>query len=289
MNDKLNPQWVRGSIFYDREQWGKLLGEAIFPFIDSEKELINTYYVHLEVSPRDHIKLTMKSTEPGNTELESRFLDYMDQYLLDNPSEAVHTQHNFYPNNTAWVNQYNESDFYLADDERGFDYIREKIADALRQLAVDTIDTSSMYTFIFYLQLGLLKANYTDVNQLKAEIDLITTSLKAQYKDPSKFINATTNKVGKQFFTSNKEILIEIIDDIWGELHYNPDLQWLGEWIEACKYFIKDANFTASFILISRLVYDSLGLMNNKLLPLSLQIITSAFNEKAKYQISIKH
>lgn len=281
MNNKLSKNWVRGSVFYERRSWHRLLSEAIFPFLNKTTYLIETYTMQLCIAPRDHIKIALRSASAQSAELEERFLEYMDIYLLSNPSETVEVGYKFYPNNTAWTNQYNERDFYLMTDKRDFSFIRKSIALSFKMLSADVIDMSGAYSFILYMQLGIIRAIYS-LDEVSEKIKGTITFLKTQYNDRSKFINATSEKAALRFLSANRRMLIKAAEDVWSDcLYIDDELKWLKEWIEACVFFIRNTNndYNEFFILISRLIYDSLGLANVKLLPMSLLIFTDIFNE----------
>ena len=287
MNDKLSIDWVRGSIFYERSAWHKLLSEAIYPFLEREKELIDTYNMQLNISPRDHIKISLRSVSTNNVDLEMRFLDFMDNYLLNNPSDTTDKTYKFYPNNTAWTNQYNEKDFYLSSEP---DYLtaREKISATFKALTTDIIAMSDIYTLIFYLQLGMLKT-FFGLDSISQKLHELTVFLKNEYSPKDKFISLATEKSALSFVSTNKDILISIIEDIWNSIEIKHGLTWLDEWLKDCTYFSKRSeDFNKNFIVICKLMYDCLGLASKKLLPLSLLILTETFKNKEIYKYQLQ-
>lgn len=87
----------------------------------------------------------------------------------------------------------------------------------LQVLSKDSVDTESIFTFSLYLQMMLLKNCFRENKKAKLAIDSI--------------LNLPISKeIDKQeaelLFTTNRKLLIEIYNDVWGGA-YSQDLKWL--------------------------------------------------------------
>jgi len=258
MNDRLNNQWVRGSIYYDKTSWPRLLKDCIFPFIKKNK-LIELHFVHLSFWPRDHIDLTLKTIDKDNKRLESQFLDFMDRFLLENPSTTTDLYYKFYPNNTAWNNQYYETDFY-SFNTAGVSNLRVKISNALQVFGnVEIIDHSKFFSFIVYLQLGIFKAYYpiqSDAQTIVTDLLRLLGEANEKTKNPKLKYIITSDDI----LNENKSILTEMTEEIWSDLSKNKNLTWLFAWINECSNFSRKTNFQKKFTLISQVIYEHVGI-----------------------------
>jgi len=197
----------------------------------------------------------------------------MDRFLLENPSQTSDLTYKFYPNNTAWNNQYYETDFYSFNTV-AVNNLRVNISDAMQLFGnVETIDRKTVFSFIVYLQLGIFRAYYPSLSDTQTIInDLLHLLDEAN--------EATTNpklkytKTSDSFLLENKAVLTEISEEIWSDLSKNKNLKWLFTWINACSTFSGEMNFKEHFSLLSQVICEHIGIPN-----ISNLFMISSFHE----------
>jgi len=301
MNDKLDQAWIRGQVFYNKISWDFLIANAIEPFLCHEKDNIKTFYLQFCNEPITNIKITIKPSIDGEKmNLENRFLDYMDEFLLNNPSESQNLGYRFYPNNSAWVDQFDDDVFYVKNDVYvNLDVMRNEISRAMIIFKEHEINNESIYTFVLYMQLAIIRAIFPSADKVKVGIDDIIEFLKSdkyvesvskkfdllqnrvvRIKKPNDLSAKNNEKMLNQMFRHNADILSEIIEEVWS-VNEVSDLIWLNDWVTCCAESYNSLHFGEFFVIASRLIYEHVGLENKKLLPLSTKLIMNAFNQIA--------
>jgi hypothetical protein len=286
--DFLQKSIIVAAVYYNRSSWHELI-KFINPHLKEAHKngSLDTYSINFGLYGGDHIKLILKPSGNGN-EFEKNADSLIKQFLLSNPSETntieypLNTFFMNHPNNSVWFHQTNESAFFNSIQYKESDYMRCQISQALLEaLGSEEIDLASIYTFISYMQIGILKAAYPDIKLAQANsIDLICylNELKDFEETEIDSKGEKDNQYFKQLFEGNQGILLEIVKDIWEPGGTDSELKWMGAWEVACKNFLVESDFKTSFILLSNLVYEQMGFMHNKnLLQLSLKLISASF------------
>lgn len=187
-----------------------------------------------------------------------------------------------HPNNSVRFYQTNESTFFNSIAYKDSEDMRWQISQALLEaFGSEEIDLASIYTFISYMQIGILKAAYPDIKLAQAKsTDLICylNELKDLEEVETDIRGEKDNQYFKQLFEENQDILLEIVRDIWEPGGADSELKWMEVWEAACKNFLTGVDFKSSFILLSNLVYEQIGFMHNKnSVRLSLKLISASF------------
>src|ERR1700677_2965281 len=99
--------------------------------------------------------------------------------------------------------------------------ISKALADALGD---DESEPESLYAFLIYMQLGIIKAAYPSI---KAARRVAIKLLKYLSKPGDTDGNYHDIKI---LFDNTQDTLLEIIEETWYPPKYNPDLAWMDKW-----------------------------------------------------------
>jgi len=155
--------------------------------------------------------------------------------------------------------------------------IRKSLSGAfIEALGDEVAEMESIYTFLIYIQLAIFKAAYPSIKQAgrKAKGLLI-------------YLNQQVNEIEdrgeyddlKLMFENNRDVLLEIMGDIWNSGIYGLELNWLNTWIIDCRRFLEGRDFDKSFLYLSKMAYQEAGVENKS--P-SSKFLVSAFIQLIK-------
>ncbi|HCN83946.1 MAG TPA: hypothetical protein DIT07_10065 [Sphingobacteriaceae bacterium] len=266
------------SVFYIRSSWNNLFTQVIKPFIIQHQSNIKSWCIYFSSTHGDHITLAIKTVD--NVRIEKNFLETAGNFLSLNPSEKNIIEFPLedffmdYPNNSI---QFNKSKSLAHSWDNSSQKDRQQaISKALIEaLGNDVIDMESIYTFLIYMQLGIIQSAYPDIRiACSLAPNILICWGNTEDIENEKADYEFTGLI--QLFKNNKEIFRKIIKDVWKE-HYNSELRWLYEWESACRKFIK-TDFSEEFISLSTLLCKHLGL-NEKMVEISFQLIFNAFKQ----------
>ncbi len=149
-------------------------------------------------------------------------------------------------------------------------YISQAFSGALGE---DEIEVENIYMFLIYIHFGAIKSVYPSISKARNEAIGLLNYL-SKYAD----IPNEENEDIKLLFESNKDTLLEIIEDIWNmDDCENHELKWLEVWIAHCRYFFKETNFYESFTYLHKAAHIQ-ALSRSKNLPhISITLIVNSF------------
>ncbi len=273
------------SIYYNRSSWHDLITNVIQPFIRQEQDNLEAYYFYFGTSQGDHV--TFAARPQDNTDnFQKRFSILLEQFLLSRPSASKVISYPLqsffmdYPNNSFHFNK-NKLIAY-SENTIVSDLIKHHISKSIIDaFGSEEVDNESIYTFIIYMQLGIIRAaNSTFKQALESSIQ-IENYLKNQEVWENNEIERETIEYDQEdfklLFDNNKEMLVEIIGQIWAETNYSSELSWLETWEFNCKQSINEFGFERSFVLLTELICEHLGLNGKKLPYLSSKLILNSF------------
>jgi hypothetical protein len=284
----MNNQYLSISVFYRQSNWHKLIINFIRPVVAAAyaNKIIHSFHIYLGTDKGEHVKLffiCMNHSEQFKTQLSSD----LETYLSNNVSytEPIHYPLSYffmnYPNNSFIINNAIKNPY---GNNESIQAIRAYITFAIvNVLGNDEITIESLYTFIIYLHLGFIHAVWPDIQE--AAINMATLNKIAGLTSPEpNNIETKYEQTITQVFDLNKDLLYEIIAEIWNDCYSNSELLWMIEWNAICKLTFNTFNLRKSFDLINELTYEQTGFTkNNQLLLPSLELISNAL----KYHIDV--
>lgn len=272
------------SIFYNRSSWHDLITNVIKPFIQQEQNILKTYYIYLSSNQGDHITFAAKPQD-NNDKFQQRFSILIERFLLANPSETKAIKYPLqsffmdYPNNSFCFNK--DKLLVQSSNNRGSKLIQQQVSKAIiDSLGNEEIELDDIYTFITYMQLGIIKAAHSDIKSAYCSVKKLIDychDLGTSFENATGADDRTNIEL---LLDSNKNVLSEIIEDIWNEDNHNSEIEWLEEWIAVCKEHLTESGFNHSFIHINRVIYEHTGLKGSSHI-ISLRLILYAFKQVA--------
>ncbi len=241
--------WLSVSLFSGKANWHRVLGEAIAPFAQTDS-LLKGFKVEFNYLSGENIRLALL-TDLGNEEALAANADiYLKSYFVKAnlpqlpvklPVDGIFMP---FPNNTI---QYG---LYPAVTIAANELVQYNLPIALSKVIVaalqDEIDDETILTFAFYLQISLVKAIYTLLNNEDTLFALIPPLDNFKVDD-----NAS----------SNLSLMKEITDDVMHTEEFESELDWLNGWIDDCKTALLAAdNVKSIYHLRVQTVYSHLGL-----------------------------
>jgi hypothetical protein len=274
------------SIFYNQVAWHELLSGFISPYIQQNQDNILNWHLSLSTYRGEHVILIIEPKQ-NNAQLEEDFKKKADDFLANFPSPMKAIE---YPLNGLFMNYYNNTveynieALYATVGNPSLLAVKQHLSEIILQaLGGQEIDMESIFSFIVYLQLGIIKAGFTStktarINTLKLVLHLTTqddgdSNGKASEEETQRFID---------LFEYNKEIFVEIVEDIWNKEKYDAELNWMEQWENACKEYLQSNEFHIAFMLLSQIAYQQAGLNGDKILLNASKQILKIFNQVTK-------
>lgn len=273
------------SIYYNRSSCHDLITNVIKPFIRQEQGNLETYFIYLGTSQGDHLTFAAKPMDNNN--FQQRFSILIEQFLLASPSASKVIEYPLqsffmdYPNNSFLFNK----NKLIGHSQNNIvsDLIKHQISKSIIDVfGNEEIDNESIYTFIIYMQLGIIRAANSTIKQAHASSIHIKNYLENQEDLEKNEMEIETIEYDhedfKLLFDSNKEMLVEIIEQIWTDTNYSSELTWLETWVLNCKQSINEFGVAQSFVTLSELICEHVGLNGKKLPHLSSKLVLNSFN-----------
>lgn len=266
-------------IYYTRTDWHLILQDAIIPILHASMDRIRTWNIRFESKQGDHITISLAFFEES-TFLEMDLLEQLAEYIKTRPSTTIPIKPPFrsffmnFNNNTVMLSD--ENIFSEALYDRYSKY-RMNLSNAIiNALKDDVIDSESLLTLLIYLQLGYLKAKYSEV--VDSYVFLINfksyiTNLNSGWVSNEKYL--TPEKSDEE----NEDFICEIIDLVYLKGDLPIELVWLCEWINTCGEINIDEK-NSDFQFLCKLICEHTGLDINRALALSTDIILRSFLKK---------
>ena len=258
------------TIFYDHRSLGGLITHCIKPFINKslDEGTLLKYYIYIGTLTGDHITVSFKPHY-----LEKKLSIEAERYLCINPSQKhdLHISDNGlfeYPSNSVWFNI--DHPYFFIDNKNSIDIdqqISYLIIDALGNVE---IDLEAIYTFVIYMQLGIIKAAYPVINDAYKGVEVLLEHLNFLQN------SSNTSEKNNSLFDTNEEILKEIIKEIWYE--NSLEVVWLNIWISTCEKVLTREKFDHAFVLLSEIIYEHTGLNKKNMVDLSRQMLLVSIN-----------
>jgi hypothetical protein len=268
------------SVFYNRSSWHNLLHQVVNPFINTHTGTVENWCIYLSSVQGEHITFATRSS--SDAQLQRSFYDMTESFLSKNPSEKKETSYPLnilfidYPNNSIQFNKSKAlSDSWNDCNQRNK---RQDISQVMMYaLAHDQIDKESIYTLMIYMQMGIIKAAYPELQKACCHIpDLLHYYKKVKYTSVENLVSKNESAAFLEMFENNKEILSEIIQDVWSE-NRDSELHWISAWISSCGDLILKSNFEQTFFILSNLICEHFGLNDEAMVRLSCQLLAKGF------------
>jgi hypothetical protein len=274
------------SIFYNQVAWHELLSGFISPYIQQNQNNILHWHLSLSNYRGEHVTLII-APKQNNAQLEEDFKKKVDDFLANFPSPLKAIE---YPLNGFFMDyrsntvEYNIEILYSTANNPGMLAVKQHLSEIILQaLSGQEIDIESIFSFIIYLQLGILKAGFT--NTKTARVNTLKLVLHLTTQDDGDCNNKTSEEETQRFinlFDYNKEIFAEIVEDIWNKEKYEAELNWMEQWENICKEYLQTSEFHLAFMLLSQVAYQQAGLNGDKTLLNASKQILQIFNQVTK-------
>lgn len=232
----MNFVWLSLSLFCAKNNWNKLLGEGIEPFVEGQK-LITNYTISFNFLSGENIRLSLQVNSEDAPEVAKCADAYFKNYFsfskfpvkkLLLPVDGVFLP---MPMNTIQYGLYSVS----AKTQAEISYLTNVSKILITALKCDSIDDEAIITFAFYLQVGLTKVIG---NQIKSIVDLMSIIKPKEH--------AATEM--QEEIILDEALLNEITLDIMQTEEFDIELNWLNTWIDLNRRALNEANNYAESI-----------------------------------------
>jgi hypothetical protein len=283
---------MKVSIFYNQEQWHELLAKVINPFIETERGELTYWYISLDTNRGEHITVALDPENKNADVIKNKFLTQAGSYLSNSPSAINEVNYPLdgifmdYPNNSIELDI--DTPINLAD--KSIIAVRRQFSEILLEVGSSRVmDMESIFTFIIYLQLGIMKAGHSNSKRARmASLKLLLFLNTNEGGAVDANITEASNDIPFiQIFEGNKDLIGEIVEDIWSGREQDADLKWMENWELICRQFIAGKEFHEAFVLLSRICYEHLGLYGGNTQNIASRQLLKIFNQAIKSMNSI--
>ncbi len=275
------------SVFYNQEWWHELLAKVITPFIESERAGLTYWHVSFSTYRGEHIIVAFDPENSNAEVIRNKFLAQVGSYLSNFPSAIKEINYPFdgifmdYPNNSIEL----DIDTHINLADNSMNAVRRKFSEILLKVGSNRVmDMESIFTFIIYLQLGIIKAAYS--NSKRARMASLKLLLFLNTHDggatDANMTEASNNLPFLQIFVVNKDLICEIVEDIWSGREQDTELKWMENWESICRNFFGGMEFYEAFVLLSRMCYEHLGLYGGYIQNIASRQLLKIFNHATK-------
>lgn len=245
-----NFKWIRVSVFYNSASWHFLIDSCIKPFIISMKKekYIDQFFLHFSKTQGDHIRLSIKAPEHSIPQFLKLWDTQIAAFLKANPSpgssnSVLYDLYKPYPLQTELIS------------ETELEKVRCLISDAIiMTLSTKPINQENTLMFCLNLQLGIIRAAFRDHNKAASELMSMLTSLLSRF-DPMQ--QAGIDHKTNALYHKNKEVLTEVVTEIYADGSKNQETDWLHSWVLNCANHINNRKpFQHLFIQLSTILHE---------------------------------
>jgi hypothetical protein len=168
----------------------------------------------------------------------------------------------------------------------------ETIRQYLSRAFVDAIGTNEaeagdIYMFLVYVHFGAIKAIFPTISKAHKAAVAIKSYLDKQVDEKAVGSALSYDEEDvKLLFEYSKDIIHEIIEDIWNTDSYTVEQKWLEIWMANCSSMFKVDDFNTAFLHVNKEAY-LIADLNYKSLPhLSPSVILNYFIELSKRSLN---
>jgi len=268
MKDQLYTWANKFSIFYNHTESHHLLIQCVRPFITQNAKQLLEYAVFISSIRGEHITVVFKTTT-DDTLLEKKFLKKIRRFLSTNPSSTKPVDIPFagffmdYPNNSLWLNLNNHAP--RAYQKKQYQLIEQSLSNALMEVfGNDEINSDNIDAFLIYMHLATIKSTHASIAVAAKIASELYLHYDSHFKHTLQETISEFNDINLSF-SNNKDQIADIILDLWRTEDFDPELKWMTFWTIDCRRFLQGKDFVESFVEISGLIYDHVGISDTSL------------------------
>lgn len=230
-----NLLWLTTSLFCSKSHWSYLISEGIKPFlskIDDQKSL-KSYQLEFNYQYGDNIRLSLLAQSEQAKTLSKKADAYFKKFfsIAALPTNETNlTDRGIFmpiPPNTIQYGLYKIES--IANEKQSY-FQKELSLIIIEGLGKENIDQETIITFGFYLHIALIKL-------IKDKHEATVKELLQWYNSPA--LNVTDKEIDIEFikakYEDNKEVLLEITDDIMKPPSFQEIPFWLKKWMKLCE------------------------------------------------------
>lgn len=292
----LDKKWHNISIFHSQEQWHSLLKNCLQPLVNQlqSQNLVYSYHIYLSTIRGKNIRLAFWANHEHSQQIFNTITLQVNEYLLNNGAPSPEEQYpvngffkNF-PNNCIRYNLFNPDYCSLSG---GPDYHKDNIqqlisANILDVFGEDTIDMDSLLTYSLYVLFTLVKMAGNDNS--KSGRALLEVMKMAREEGTVELITGRYHHIEQTsgpLFSSNKEVLIDICNDIWDGKPGSETLSWINRWEDSFGFILEKQTLKEVFPTVLLTLSQHTGISyNNTLLYTIAETIFKAIEIHTRHQ-----
>jgi hypothetical protein len=265
-------------IYYNSSDWHILLKE-ISKLIDLQKQreihsLSEIYFSH---DRGDHLTILLQHNS-NDQKNENLFFDVISSFIKKNRSE---TKPDPFPISSFFMNNYNNDIVRrtIQRPSKGDDSFRiELSAIMLTTLSEDRITLIERFTLLFYLLVTTFKVLTSERAIASSIIDQIIKYISNRNGDS--FSPKSSEGVGliSGLQLNNREIVAEIVNDVWNSKPLDKNLTWLSKWIKYCYKYFKSEYTNQKIYNLFKIIVEHLAL-NDSSIRFALTLLNEHFSK----------
>lgn len=230
-----NLLWLSTSLFCSKSHWNTLLSDGIKPFLNSmpNKKELTSFQLEFNSLHGENIRLSLltqaEKAETLAKKADSYFKNFFSIFNLS-ANEPDLTNSGIFmpiPSNTIQYGLYKTESI----TDKKLNYFQKELSLIIIEgLRKENIDQETIITFAFYMHMALIKL-------IKDKHAVTTKEFLQWYHAPA--FNVTDEKIDMEFikakYEANKEVLLEIADDIMKHPSFEEVPYWLERWMTSCE------------------------------------------------------
>lgn len=228
-----NYLWIKVSLFYPMKNWNTLLNSGVRKFLHPEPK---NYHLQFNNNDGENIRLAILVDSLEASDFTQKLQDFFNNFFSSYPQHTNPTLGNGIfkscQSSSVYYGLYDNSKYFpLVDCNNLCNIIIKGVSD-------ETIDLDLIFTLILYLQLLLVKS----VSKISPELILclfessqVKTNENHDQNTFSLFKDKPTSSALKTAILKNKEIVLEIIEDVMAPKLGEYDQEWMSEWVTSCQ------------------------------------------------------
>ncbi len=284
------------AIFYSQKEWHFLVNRCIKPFIKElvEQNEVERFYLFVEKNKGEHISLVLLSSS-----LQEINHDYVRNrirtFIQDFPSKDLSVAARPFPLQTFFMDYPNNSVCSLPQFAIKFlqeikshpnrSQIRYNVSKSISEAFIqDEFTIEALYSFVIYIQLGVIKAYYPDMDNPDLVLERLRNAFPVHFDNEREEEESDDAEFANRFkllFEHNRDLLEEITGEIWSG-NSSSSLSWFTTWESDCISMASKIGFEEHYFQALAIVFNHLGFPSNAMMTqFTLNLISNSLGVSA--------
>jgi hypothetical protein len=270
------------SIFYNKNQWNRLIRSFINPFLENNRNLYDFFYIHFSSQQGAHIRLSIVSkwyTKRLKHMLENEIAFHFET----NPSKVYYEPRrsepifmDFKTNNCYW-NLYephtNRLDIF--DLESTLRIRMEISRQILDKLSLNKIDDQQIFTFVLHMYFAIGRGVFQSCERILPILKEVLNNISKHLELEKQISNDIRVNL---IIRENEKVINTLANNLWSDFGLQKELHWLTDTITLSR----EVGFSSGkipFLQITAMLFEQLDLQDHKLRVLASMVLYNSLIE----------